>query len=61
VVQPTPESLIVNTLTKITEHIQINSNNEETMNLLLTRIKDSVQDIIEDKIKTNEKEDITTM
>ena len=59
VVQPTPESLIVNTLTKITEYIQINTKNNSIIENFLNSIKQSVDGLM--KISEVKKEDITIM
>lgn len=47
VVQPTPESLIVSTLTKITEYIQINTKNDSIIENFLNSIKQSVDELME--------------
>lgn len=47
IVQPTPESLIVNTLTHITEFIQINNKDNTKVTILLNSIKHSVESLME--------------
>lgn len=46
VVQPTPELLIVSTLTKIVEYIQINNQDNSKVKDLLKSIKESIKSLI---------------